>query len=74
MSAGTRPAYRGGTLKIAIILYGPKGSGKSRIAQMLAQRLGVHHVDPDTLILELLAHGVEPDPVDGWRPKCTATH
>jgi adenylate kinase family enzyme len=64
MSAGTRPAYRGGTLKIAIILYGPKGSGKSRIAQMLAQRLGVHHVDPDTLILELLAQGFEPDPVE----------
>ena len=64
MCAGTLPANRGGTLRIAI-LYGPEGSGKSRIAQMLAQRHGVHRVDPDTLVLELLAHGFEPEPVDG---------
>ena len=74
MSASTRPAYRGGTVKIAIILYGPKGSGKSRIAQMLAQRLGVHHVDPDTLSSRGSRKGSSPTLRTARLPKCTATY
>jgi shikimate kinase len=30
-----------------IVLYGPKAVGNSLVAQMLAERLGVHHVDFD---------------------------
>jgi shikimate kinase len=49
-----------------LVLYGPKAVGKSWVAQTLAERLGVHHVDVDALVLELLAAGVQPDPADGW--------
>ena len=50
----------------AIVLYGPKAVGKSWVAQTLTDHLGVHHVDVDALVLELLAAGVRPDPADGW--------
>jgi shikimate kinase len=50
----------------AIVLYGPKAVGKSWVAQTLIDHLGVHHVDVDGLVLELLAAGVRPDPSDGW--------
>jgi gluconate kinase len=50
----------------AIVLYGPKAVGKSWVAQTLAERLGVQHVDVDALVLDLLAAGVQPDPTDGW--------
>jgi hypothetical protein len=50
----------------AIVLYGPKAVGKSWVAQALADRLGVEHVDVDALVLGLLATGVRPDPTDGW--------
>jgi hypothetical protein len=50
----------------AIVLYGPKGVGKSWVAQTLTRYLGVHHVDVDALVLDLLAAGVRPDPADGW--------
>ena len=49
-----------------MVLYGPKAVGKSWVAQTLAERLDVHHVDVDALVLDLLAAGVRPDPVDGW--------
>jgi predicted kinase len=49
-----------------IVLYGPKAVGKSWVAQTLAERLGVRHVDVDALVLDLLAAGVRPDPADGW--------
>jgi shikimate kinase len=49
-----------------MVLYGPKAAGKSWVAQALAERLGVQHVDVDALVLDLLAAGVQPDPADGW--------
>ena len=49
-----------------IVLYGPKAVGKSWVAQVLAERLGVHHVDVDALVLDLLDAGARPDPADGW--------
>jgi dephospho-CoA kinase len=41
-----------------MVLYGPKAVGKSWVAQALAERLGVQHVDVDALVLDLLAGGV----------------
>jgi shikimate kinase len=63
------------------VLYGPKAVGKSWVAQALAERLGVQHVDVDALVLELLAAGSDPTlPLAGWRgwssgwlPPSTAT-
>lgn len=49
-----------------ILLYGPKAVGKSWIAERLQDRLGVHYLDADELILDLLATGGEPDPDWGW--------
>ena len=51
-----------------LVLYGPKAVGKSWVARTLAEQLGVHHVDVEALVLELLAAGARPDPADaGWR-------
>jgi predicted kinase len=50
----------------AIVLYGPKAVGKSWVARTLVERLGVHHVDVDRLVMDLLASGARPDPVAGW--------
>jgi shikimate kinase len=50
---------------VAVVLYGPKGAGKSFLARRLAE-VGVFHVDPDPLIHGLLAAGRAPDPVEGW--------
>jgi predicted kinase len=50
----------------AVVIYGPKAVGKSVIAQILTDHLGVYHVDTDALVLRALAQGVEPDPVVGW--------
>jgi predicted kinase len=50
----------------SIVLYGPKAVGKSWVAEVLRRQLGVTHVDADELILDLLAAGARPDPVDGW--------
>lgn len=50
----------------AVVIYGPKAVGKSRIAQILTDHLGVYHVDPDALVLRALAQGRKPDPVVGW--------
>jgi hypothetical protein len=44
----------------------PRRSGSPGVAQALAERLGVQHVDVDALVLELLAAGVRPDPAVGW--------
>jgi predicted kinase len=49
-----------------IVLYGPKGAGKSSIARVLADVLGVHHVDVDALVPSLVDRGIQPDAVDGW--------
>ena len=50
----------------AVVLYGPKAAGKSWAADVLRSRLGVHHIDADPLVLELIARGVGPDPREGW--------
>ena len=49
-----------------IVLAGPKGVGKSWVAELLAARLDIYHVDPDPLIAEWRNQGSEPDPHDGW--------
>lgn len=49
-----------------VVLYGPKGAGKSWVAAELERRAGVHHVDADRLVLELSARGRSPDPDRGW--------
>lgn len=53
-------------MALVIVLYGPKAVGKSWVAQTLTEHLGIHHVDVDGLVLELLAAGIRPDPADGW--------
>ena len=49
-----------------VVLYGPKGAGKSWVAGELDRRAGVHHVDADRLVLEWSARGRCPDPEQGW--------
>ena len=50
---GTPPPER-----TVLVLYGPKAVGKSQVADVLQRRLGVHYVDADRLVLDLLAAGV----------------
>jgi predicted kinase len=50
----------------AVVIYGPKAVGKSLIARILTDQLGVYHVDTDALVLRALAQGVKPHPVVGW--------
>ena len=49
-----------------VLLYGPKGAGKSQVADILRADHGVAQVDADALVLDLVANGVQPDPKDGW--------
>lgn len=49
-----------------VLLYGPKAVGKSVVARVLEERLGVRHVDADALILDLISRGVQPHPDGGW--------
>jgi shikimate kinase len=49
-----------------VVLYGPKGAGKSWVAAELSRQAGVHHLDVDLLVLDLLDSGVRPDPRLGW--------
>ncbi len=51
---------------LVIVLYGPKAVGKTQIARLLERELGFRHVDCDRVVLELVARGVDPDPVTGW--------
>jgi len=51
---------------VVVVLYGPKGAGKSWVASELSRRAGVRHVDADLLVLDLLDRGVRPDPLLGW--------
>ena len=51
---------------IVVVLYGPKGAGKSLVAEQLNRLAGVHHVDVDRMVLELSARGRRPDPEQGW--------
>lgn len=49
-----------------VAIYGPKGAGKSQVAQALHERYGVVPVDPDEVVLDLLSRGAQPHPTDGW--------
>lgn len=49
-----------------VVLYGPKGAGKSWVAEELNRRAGVWHIDVDRLVLELVDRGRRPDPERGW--------
>jgi predicted kinase len=49
-----------------VILIGPKAVGKTTIARLLVDELGVEHVDPDLLVGSLLAAGATPDTSTGW--------
>jgi gluconate kinase len=49
-----------------VVLYGPKGAGKSWVADQLCRRAGVQHVDADRVVLDLLDRGARPDPRLGW--------
>jgi len=53
-------------LPTVVVLYGPKGAGKSWVAAELSRRAGVRHVDADLLVLDLLDQEVRPDPRLGW--------
>jgi len=52
--------------RTVLVLYGPKAVGKSWVADVAERRLGVHHVDADRLVLDLMAAGEQPHPEDGW--------
>ncbi len=51
---------------VIVVIYGPKGAGKSWVADELLRRAGVVHVDADRLVLDLLGRGERPDPRLGW--------
>jgi len=53
-------------LSTVVVLYGPKGAGKSWVAEELRRRAAVAHVDADRLVLDLLDRGGRPDPRLGW--------
>lgn len=49
-----------------VVLFGAKATGKTALAHLLQQRAGVHHVDADTLVLQLLLRRQRPHPTMGW--------
>ena len=49
-----------------VVLYGPKGAGKSWVADQLYRRAGVQHVDADRVVLDLMDRGERPDLRLGW--------
>jgi shikimate kinase len=53
-------------LSTLLVLAGPKGVGKSWVADIAARDFGVRYIDADVLILDLLQKGARPDPHDGW--------
>ncbi len=53
-------------MSTVIVLYGPKGAGKTEIARRLEAETGVYHVDPDPLIQALIDAGRQPHPTEGW--------
>jgi shikimate kinase len=54
------------SVRTVVVLYGPKAAGKSQVADVLRRQHGIAHVDADTIVLDLLAAGIRPDPEDGW--------
>lgn len=53
----------------AVVLYGPKGAGKSTIAEILHIQYGAAHANADAVALRLLATGAHPHPQLGWLPQ-----
>lgn len=49
-----------------LLLAGPKGVGKSWVAEIAERDLGVHYLDADLVILARLENGSGPDFEDGW--------
>lgn len=49
-----------------LLLAGPRGVGKSWVAEIAERDFDVHYVDADLLILDLLENGAQPDPENGW--------
>ena len=49
-----------------LLLAGPKGVGKSWVAQIAERDFAVHYLDADLLIIALLETGCGPDPEHGW--------
>jgi shikimate kinase len=54
------------SLGTLLVLAGPKGVGKSWVAEIAEREFGVHYVDADRLILDLIEQGSTPDPEAGW--------
>lgn len=52
--------------RTVFVLFGPKGVGKTHIARLLRSILGIHHVDADPIVLDLMSKGIQPDPTYGW--------
>jgi hypothetical protein len=52
-----------------VVLYGPKAAGKSQVAAILRAQHGLTPIDPDVLVLDLLARGGRPHPWLGWLPQ-----
>jgi cytidylate kinase len=57
---------------VIVVIYGPKGAGKSWVAEELRRRAGVVHVDADRVVLDLLGRGERPDPRLGWLEQVAA--
>jgi gluconate kinase len=51
---------------LVVILGGPRGVGKTYVAELLEETSGVSYVDGDSSILGWMEAGIEPDPDDGW--------
>ena len=51
---------------MVVLLVGPKAVGKSWVAETLEEALGVHYIDADLLILDLLESGEHPHKKYGW--------
>jgi shikimate kinase len=67
VGSGRLPYIRcGAALGTLLLLAGPKGVGKSWVAQIAEQELAVHYLDADQLILARLEAGSRPDPEYGW--------
>jgi adenylate kinase family enzyme len=56
----------------AVVIYGPKGAGKSYLARLLERELEISHIDPDALVLEWTKQGLRPDLKSGWLTQIAA--
>ena len=53
-------------MNTALVLYGPKAVGKTWVARVLQENLGVVYVNADDVIPRLVSEGREPHPDEGW--------